>query len=42
VLKVKPGEVNLVVIDLFGLYRQYREMLKLVKRGERGRSLVGL
>ncbi|MFP3491598.1 MAG: KaiC domain-containing protein [Vulcanisaeta sp.] len=27
-VKVKPGEVNLVVIDLFGLYRQYREMLK--------------
>ncbi len=25
---VKPGEVSLVVIDLFGLYRQFREMLK--------------
>jgi KaiC domain protein len=27
-VSVKPGEVSLVVIDLFGLYRQYREMLK--------------
>ena len=25
---VKPGEVSLVVIDLFGLYKQFREMLK--------------
>jgi len=25
---VKPGEVSLVVIDLFGLYKQYREMVK--------------
>ncbi len=34
-VKVKPGEVNLVVIDLFGLYRQYREMLK-ASEGEEG------
>jgi KaiC domain protein len=25
---VKPGEVSLVVIDLFGLYKQFREMVK--------------
>jgi KaiC domain protein len=27
-VSVKPGEVSLVVIDLFGLYKQFREMLK--------------
>jgi len=33
-VEAKPGDVNLVVIDLFGLYRQYREMLKIA--GEEG------
>jgi len=27
-VSAKPGEVSLVVIDLFGLYKQFREMLK--------------
>jgi KaiC domain protein len=39
-VKVKPGEVNLVVIDLFGLYRQYREKLK-ASEGEEGEGKGG-
>jgi len=37
-VKVKPGEVNLVVIDLFGLYRQYREMLKASEEEGEGKG----
>ena len=34
--RVKPENTKLVVIDLFGLYRQYREMVK--EAGEEGRK----
>ena len=32
---VKPGEVSLVVIDLFGLYKQFREMVKASEEGRK-------